>query len=52
MRMKMEKSAASQSDRFQGSGTIYQDFTWAGPSTSSPGAISGGQMFSPLQMRR
>ena len=36
-----------QSLQLQGSGSIYQDFTWAGPSPSSPGAINGGQTFQP-----
>ena len=36
-----------QSLQLQGSGSIYQDFTWAGPFTSSPGAVNAGQTFQP-----
>ena len=36
-----------QSLQLQGSGSIYQDFTWAGPFPSSPGAVNAGQTFQP-----
>ena len=41
-----------QSLQLRGTGSIYQDFTWAGPSPSSPGAVNAGQRSSPLRMRR
>src|SRR5882724_2470880 len=34
-----------QSLQLHGSGSIYQDFTWAGPSPVSPGAVNAGQTF-------
>jgi predicted extracellular nuclease len=34
-----------QSLQLRGSGSIYQDFTWAGPSPLSPGAVNAGQTF-------
>ena len=34
-----------QSLQLHGSGSIYQDFTWAGPSPISPGAVNAGQTF-------
>jgi uncharacterized protein len=36
-----------QSLQLQGSGSIYQDFTWAGPFSSSPGAVNAAQTFQP-----
>jgi hypothetical protein len=30
-----------------GTGSLYQDFTWNGPATGSPGAINAGQTFAP-----
>jgi uncharacterized protein len=37
-----------QSLQLMGSGTTYQDFTWIGPSASSPGAVNTGQTFQPF----
>jgi uncharacterized protein len=34
-----------QSLQLHGSGSIYQDFTWAGPSPISPGAVNAEQTF-------
>ncbi len=34
-----------QSLQLRSSGSIYQDFTWAGPSPSSPGTVNAGQTF-------
>ncbi|MFG0320432.1 MAG: hypothetical protein ACF8XB_24385, partial [Planctomycetota bacterium JB042] len=38
-------TAAGQSLQRTGSGSEAGDFTWAGPSTDSPGSVNGGQSF-------
>lgn len=38
-----------QSLQLRGTGSIYQDFAWAAPSTASPGAPNASQTFQPSQ---
>ena len=38
---------AGQSLQLIGTGTIYTDFSWSGPSTSSAGSLNSGQIFCP-----
>ncbi|PSN19426.1 hypothetical protein C7271_07385 [filamentous cyanobacterium CCP5] len=36
---------AGQSLQLTGSGNTYEDFTWSGPKTETPGGLNGGQTF-------